>query len=78
MSDQYGPHQKQVGRIHKKFNLLRIYKLINKISDVKLEANASDFFAMTEPAAKVLRENYREKVRFRGDTYRILGLTDAI
>ena len=40
------------------------YKLINKISDVKLEANASDFFAMTEPAAKVLRENYREKVRF--------------
>lgn len=40
------------------------YKLINRISDVKLEANASDFFAMTEPAARVLRENYREKVRF--------------
>lgn len=40
------------------------YKLINKISDVKLEANASDFFAMTEPAARILRENYREKVRF--------------
>lgn len=40
------------------------YKLINKISDVKLEANASDFFAMTEPAAKVLRENYRERYVF--------------
>lgn len=40
------------------------YKVINKISDVKLLANASDFFAMTEPAAQVLRDNYREKVRF--------------
>lgn len=40
------------------------YKLINTISDVKLLANASDFFAMTAPAAQVLRDNYREKVRF--------------
>lgn len=40
------------------------YKLINRISDVKLEANASDFFAMTEQAAGILKENYREKVRF--------------
>lgn len=40
------------------------YKLINRISDVKLQENASDFFALTANAAKVLRENYREKVRF--------------
>ena len=40
------------------------YKLLNTISDVKLLANASDFFAMTDQAAQVLRENYREKVRF--------------
>lgn len=40
------------------------YKLINWISDVKLQENASDFFALTANAAKVLRENYREKVRF--------------
>lgn len=40
------------------------YKVINRISDVKLLANASDFFAMTDAAAQVLRENYREKVRF--------------
>lgn len=40
------------------------YRLINTISDVKMEANASDFFAMTKNAADVLRENYREKVRF--------------
>lgn len=40
------------------------YKLINRISDVKIQENASDFFALTANAAKVLRENYREKVRF--------------
>lgn len=40
------------------------YKLINCISDVKFQANASDFFAMNRAAADVLRNNYREKVRF--------------
>lgn len=38
--------------------------MLNSISDVKLQANASDFFAMTDQAAQVLRDNYREKVRF--------------
>lgn len=40
------------------------YKLINTLSDVKFEANASDFFAISKKAADVLRGNYREKVRF--------------
>lgn len=40
------------------------YKLINTLSDVKFEANASDFFAVSRQAADVLRRNYREKVRF--------------
>lgn len=40
------------------------YALINKLSDVKFEANASDFFAVSKQAADVLRSNYREKVRF--------------
>lgn len=40
------------------------YKLINRLSDVKFEANASDFFAVSGRAAAVLRKNYREKVRF--------------
>ena len=40
------------------------YRLLNRISDVHLEPNASDFFALTANAAAVLRENYREKVRF--------------
>lgn len=40
------------------------YKVLNSISDVKLEPNASDFFAITSNAAEVLKHNYREKVRF--------------
>ena len=33
------------------------YKLINHLSDVKFEANASDFFAVSKNAAEVLRNN---------------------
>ena len=40
------------------------YWLINHISDVHFEANASDFFAISRHVAQVLKENYREKVRF--------------
>ena len=34
------------------------------MSDMKFEPNASDFFAISGQAAAVLKENYREKVRF--------------
>lgn len=40
------------------------YWLINRISDVHFEPNASDFFAVSRSVAEVLRGNYREKVRF--------------
>lgn len=40
------------------------YHLINVLSDVKFEPNASDFFAISKKACKVLKDNYREKVRF--------------
>ena len=40
------------------------YKLINALSDVKFESNASDFFAISRNVAAELKENYREKVRF--------------
>ena len=40
------------------------YHLINVLSDVKFEPNASDFFAISKKAGKVLKVNYREKVRF--------------
>jgi dolichol-phosphate mannosyltransferase len=40
------------------------YKVINMLSDVKFESNASDFFAISRRVAEVLKKNYREKVRF--------------
>ena len=40
------------------------YWLINHISDVHFESNASDFFAISRHVAQVLKDNYREKVRF--------------
>lgn len=40
------------------------YWLINRISDVHFEPNASDFFAISRSVAEVLKGNYREKVRF--------------
>ena len=39
------------------------YWFINRISDVELLENASDFFAISKNAADVLRKNYREKVK---------------
>ena len=40
------------------------YHLINAISDVHFEPNASDFFAVDRQVADVLHRHYREKVRF--------------
>ena len=40
------------------------YWLVNCISDVHFEPNASDFFAVSRSVAEVLKGNYREKVRF--------------
>lgn len=40
------------------------YKVINLVSEVKFESNASDFFAISRKVAQVLKKDYREKVRF--------------
>lgn len=40
------------------------YWVINTISDVHFEPNASDFFAVDRKAAQVLKASYREKIRF--------------
>lgn len=40
------------------------YRLINLLSDVKLESNASDFFGISRKVSEVLRKHYRERVRF--------------
>ena len=40
------------------------YYVINRMSDMHLEPAASDFFAIDRKVAEVLRQNYRERIRF--------------
>lgn len=54
------------------------YWLINHISDVHFEANASDFFAISRHVAQVLRDNYREKVRFLRGYVQNVGFKKAV
>lgn len=54
------------------------YWLINHISDVHFEANASDFFAISRHVAQVLRNNYREKVRFLRGYVQNVGFKKAV
>ena len=50
--------------IFKNITSAGFYKVINKLSDIKLVSNASDFFGISKRVADVLRNNYREKTRF--------------
>ena len=40
------------------------YKILNIFSPIQFEKNASDFFAVSRQAADVLRQSYRERVRY--------------
>lgn len=61
----------------KNFASSAFYHLINVLSDVKFEPNASDFFAISRRAGDVLRDNYREKVRFLRGYVQSIGFNRA-
>jgi glycosyltransferase involved in cell wall biosynthesis len=61
----------------KNFASSAFYHLINVLSDVKFEPNASDFFAISRRAGDVLRDNYREKVRFLRGYVQNIGFNRA-
>lgn len=48
----------------KKITSGAFYKVLNLMSPVKFENNASDFFAFDKKVMKVMREEYRERIRF--------------
>lgn len=62
----------------KNFTSAAFYKVINYLSDVKFQPNASDFFAMNREAADVLRNNYREKVRFLRGYVQSIGFNRTV
>lgn len=53
------------------------YKMLNLISPYHLESNASDFFALSGRIATILREDYRERVRFLRGFIQIIGFKRA-
>jgi dolichol-phosphate mannosyltransferase len=61
------------GGLIKKITSAGFYKVLNFVSPLKFEANASDFFAIARPAADVLRQEYRERVRYLRGYVQSLG-----
>ncbi len=51
----------------------KFYHFINKLSDQKLQENASDFFLISNKVADVLRNDYRERNRFLRGFIQIIG-----
>ena len=60
-------------KIWKRLSSKVFYKLINTISHVKFEPDASDFFMISRKVADVFRNNYREKIRFLRGYIQMVG-----
>ena len=49
------------------------YRIINKISNIELTENASDFFLISRPVVEVLKRDYRERTRFLRGLIQLAG-----
>ena len=56
-----------------KSNSRLFYRLINRISDVKLAENASDFFLISRRVVEVLKTDFRERTRFLRGIVQLVG-----
>ena len=61
------------GGLYKRVTSRIFYRIINHLSDMQLQPNASDFFLITKPVADVLRKDFREKTRFMRGFVQIVG-----
>ncbi|OYT10824.1 MAG: glycosyl transferase family 2 [Bacteroidetes bacterium 4572_112] len=64
------------GFLNKLFSKI-FYGLINKMSEFKLEPNASDFFLISDRVAEVIRTDYRERTRFLRGLIQIIGFSKS-
>ena len=62
----------------KKISSSLFYKVINKISAVKFEPNASDFFLISKKVCKVLKNDYRERTRFLRGFIQNIGFKTSV
>lgn len=60
------------GGIRKFFGRI-FYGILTKLSGIKFDANASDFFLISSRVASVLREDFRERTRFIRGYIQIMG-----
>lgn len=54
------------------------YAVINRLSGVNFEKNASDFFGVSRRAAEVLKKEYRERVRFLRGYVQLIGFRRTV
>ncbi|PKP08811.1 MAG: glycosyl transferase family 2 [Bacteroidetes bacterium HGW-Bacteroidetes-4] len=65
------------GGVQKNLMSKLFYGLLNKISKIKIEPNASDFFLISNRVAQVLKTNYRERTRFLRGLIQIIGFNKS-
>jgi polyisoprenyl-phosphate glycosyltransferase len=65
--------KREDGGLLKRLSSSLFYAFINKISPVRFERNASDFFLVSSRVAKLLKTEYRERTRFLRGYTQIVG-----
>ncbi len=55
------------------FRSRTFYKILNKMSDVTLDENASDFFGISKKVIAILKTDYRERTRFLRGIIQTIG-----
>lgn len=51
------------------------YRMLNALSDIHFENNASDFFAISANVAQIMRRDFRERARFLRGYIPVRGLS---
>ena len=69
---------RQDGGFMKKVLSNIFYKLLNKISPIEFEANASDFFLISKKVSIILKTEYRERTRFLRGFIQTIGFKKDI
>ena len=65
------------GGFYKRVTSDLFYHIINRLSDTRLQPNASDFFLVSRRVADVLRRDYRERTRFLRGIIQTVGFRTA-
>lgn len=56
--------ERKDGGLYKRITSKLFYSILNKISPINFEQNASDFFMISKRVANILKTEYRERARF--------------